>query len=91
MRHLSLILAQRNESCLRQFVQHRAYFVRILGEMKPNEPMDHAYVPTTGHFLGLASLTVDVVRGMYVRTHLQVAADAACQAAADALKEAWTR
>ena len=33
----------------------------------------------------LAGLTVDVVRGMYVRTHLQVAADAACQAAADAL------
>lgn len=35
--------------------------------------------------LPLASLTVDVVRGMYVRTHLQVATDAACQAAADAL------
>jgi xylose isomerase len=33
--------------------------IRILGEMKPNEPMDAAYVPTTGHFLGLASLTVD--------------------------------
>mgnify|MGYP001049733748 CR=1 FL=1 len=36
--------------------------IRILGEMKPNEPMDHAYVPTTGHFLGLASLTVDPSR-----------------------------
>ena len=35
--------------------------IRILGEMKPNEPMDNAYVPTTGHFLGLASLTVDPV------------------------------
>ncbi len=35
--------------------------------------------------LPLASLTVDVVRGMYVRTHLQVATDAACQAAADSL------
>ena len=33
--------------------------------------------------LPLASLTVDVVRGLYVRTHLQVAADAACQAAAN--------
>lgn len=32
--------------------------IRILGEMKPNEPMDQAYVPTVGHFLGLASLTV---------------------------------
>lgn len=33
--------------------------IRILGEMKPNEPMDISYVPTTGHFLGLASQTVD--------------------------------
>jgi len=36
--------------------------IRILGEMKPNEPMDNAYVPTTGHFLGLASQTVDPSR-----------------------------
>jgi xylose isomerase len=36
--------------------------LRILGEMKPNEPMDQAYAPTTGHFLGLASLTVDPSR-----------------------------
>lgn len=36
--------------------------IRILGEMKPNEPMDHAYLPTTGHFLGLVSLTVDPSR-----------------------------
>jgi xylose isomerase len=27
--------------------------VRILGEMKPNEPMDQAYLPTPGHFLAL--------------------------------------
>ncbi len=38
--------------------------------------------------LPLASLTVDVVRGLYVRTHLQVAADAACQAAANTLDAA---
>ncbi|HEX7556982.1 MAG TPA: TIM barrel protein [Leptolinea sp.] len=36
--------------------------IRILGEMKPNEPMDQAYVPTVGHFLGLASLTSDPSR-----------------------------
>jgi xylose isomerase len=36
--------------------------IRILGEMKPNEPMDQAYLPTTGHFLGLAGLTVDPTR-----------------------------
>ena len=46
-----------------------------------------AFIAVALVFIGmpLASLTVDVVRGMYVRTHLQVASDAACQAAADAL------
>ncbi len=45
-----------------------------------------AFIAVAMVFIGLplASLTVDVVRGMYVRTHLQVATDAACQAAADA-------
>jgi len=33
--------------------------IRILGEMKPNEPMDHAYLPTTGHFLALSYQTTD--------------------------------
>jgi xylose isomerase len=33
--------------------------IRILGEMKPNEPMDHAYSPTTGHFMALGSFTSD--------------------------------
>src|SRR5919107_565142 len=28
--------------------------IRVLGEMKPNEPMDLMYLPTTGHFLALA-------------------------------------
>jgi len=35
--------------------------------------------------LPLSSLTIDLVRGMYVRTHLQAASDAACQSAANAL------
>jgi xylose isomerase len=33
--------------------------IRILGEMKPNEPMDLMYLPTTGHFLALCYRTVD--------------------------------
>jgi xylose isomerase len=33
--------------------------IRILGEMKPNEPMDQAYLPTVGHFLSLCYRTVD--------------------------------
>lgn len=27
--------------------------IRILGEMKPNEPMDHMFLPTTGHMLAM--------------------------------------
>ncbi len=33
--------------------------IRILGEMKPNEPMDQAYLPTPGHFLALCYRTLD--------------------------------
>lgn len=36
--------------------------IRILGETKPNEPMDHAYLPTTGHFLALSYQTIDPSR-----------------------------
>jgi xylose isomerase len=36
--------------------------VRILGEMKPNEPMDQAYLPTVGHFLGLLYRTAEPSR-----------------------------
>jgi len=33
--------------------------ILILGEMKPNEPMDHAYCPTPAHFIGLSYRTID--------------------------------
>src|SRR5215211_5648851 len=36
--------------------------IRILGEMKPNEPMDQAYMPTVGHFLALCYRTADPAR-----------------------------
>ena len=36
--------------------------IRILGEMKPNEPMDQAYVPTPGHFMGLTYRTAEPSR-----------------------------
>jgi xylose isomerase len=36
--------------------------IRILGEMKPNEPMDQAYCPTVGHFMGLVYRTADPAR-----------------------------
>jgi hypothetical protein len=34
----------------------------------------------------LMGITMDVTRAMYVRTHLQAASDAGCQAAADSMK-----
>src|SRR5947208_2302210 len=36
--------------------------IRIRGEMKPNEPMDQAYMPTPGHFLALCYKTVEPSR-----------------------------
>ena len=36
--------------------------IRLLGEMKPNEPMDLMYLPTTGHFLALAYKSKDPSR-----------------------------
>jgi xylose isomerase len=32
--------------------------IKIMGEMKPNEPMDLMYLPTTGHFLAFAYQTI---------------------------------
>jgi xylose isomerase len=36
--------------------------VRLAIEPKPNEPMDHAYLPTIGHALAIAQLTIDPPR-----------------------------
>jgi xylose isomerase len=36
--------------------------IKILGEMKPNEPMDLMYLPTSGHFLAFAHQTIDPAR-----------------------------
>lgn len=36
--------------------------IRILGEMKPNEPMDQSYLPTVGHFMSLVYRTADPSR-----------------------------
>jgi len=36
--------------------------IRLAIEPKPNEPMDHAYVPTIGHALAIAQLTRDPKR-----------------------------
>ena len=36
--------------------------VRVCIEPKPNEPMDHAYIPTTGHAIALSMLCTDPKR-----------------------------
>jgi xylose isomerase len=36
--------------------------IRIAIEAKPNEPMDHTYIPTTGHALALGAASVDPSR-----------------------------
>ncbi len=36
--------------------------IRLSIEPKPNEPMDHAYLPTIGHALAIAQLTSDAAR-----------------------------
>ncbi len=36
--------------------------IRVLGEAKPNEPMDQAYLPTVGHMVGVAYSTMDPAR-----------------------------
>jgi xylose isomerase len=34
----------------------------VLGEAKPNEPMDQAYLPTVGHMVGITYKTIDPAR-----------------------------
>lgn len=49
--------------------------IRILIEPKPNEPMDHAYVPTIGHAISLAYLSdaPDRVGGLIETAHAKLA------------------
>ena len=43
--------------------------IKIAIEPKPNEPMDHAYIPTTGHAMALGYLTKDPSRvGVNIET-----------------------
>jgi xylose isomerase len=53
--------AQRILDAVNTLLEHDPH-IRILGEMKPNEPMDQAYLPTPGHFLALCYKTVDPAR-----------------------------
>jgi xylose isomerase len=46
---------------INQMLEHDPQ-IRICIEPKPNEPMDHAFIPTTGHAIALAQLCVDPAR-----------------------------
>jgi len=49
--------------------------LRIAIEPKPNEPMDHAYIPTVGHALALGYRTIDPSRmGVLIETAHQILA-----------------
>lgn len=49
--------------------------LRIVVEPKPNEPMDHAYIPTVGHALALGYRTSDPARvGVLIETAHQILA-----------------
>jgi xylose isomerase len=56
-----IIAAGRICDAVNAMLEHDAA-VRILGEMKPNEPMDQAYLPTPGHFLAMCYKVVDPKR-----------------------------
>ena len=49
--------------------------IRIAIEPKPNEPMDHAYIPSIGHALALGARTADPTRvgGLIETAHSQLA------------------
>ena len=53
--------AQRILDAVNALLEHDPH-IRVLGEMKPNEPMDQAYLPTPGHFLALCYRTIDPAR-----------------------------
>jgi len=49
--------------------------LRIVIEPKPNEPMDHAYIPTVGHALALGHRTIDPARmGVLIESAHQILA-----------------
>ena len=49
--------------------------IEIAIEPKPNEPMDHAYIPTIGHALAITHRTVDPKRvgGLIETAHAMLA------------------
>jgi xylose isomerase len=57
----SKVAVERLVSSINQMLEYDSK-IRICIEPKPNEPMDHAYIPTTGHAIALSLLCVDPKR-----------------------------
>jgi xylose isomerase len=57
----SMVATERLVDAINVMLEHDPN-IRICIEPKPNEPMDHAYIPTTGHAIALGMLTTDPSR-----------------------------
>ena len=57
----SKVAAERIVDAINQMLAYDPH-VRVCIEPKPNEPMDHAYIPTAGHAVALALLCSDPAR-----------------------------
>jgi len=57
----SKVATERIVSAINQMLEYDLG-IRVCIEPKPNEPMDHTYIPTTGHAIALAQLCIDPAR-----------------------------
>ena len=57
----SVVATDRIVNAINQMLEYDPK-IRVCIEPKPNEPMDHAYIPTTGHAIALSLLCIDPKR-----------------------------
>src|SRR5450759_2077557 len=57
----SKVATERIVNAINQMLEYDSK-IRVCIEPKPNEPMDHTYIPTTGHAIALSLLCVDPKR-----------------------------
>ena len=57
----SMVATERIVAAINQMLEYNPK-IRVCIEPKPNEPMDHAYIPTTGHAIALSLLCTDPKR-----------------------------
>ena len=57
----SVVATDRIVNAINQMLEYDPK-IRVCIEPKPNEPMDHAYIPTTGHAIALSLMCIDPKR-----------------------------